>query len=67
MTTLHGMLQGLPAADAVAAAAVHERAAQILRPSGALAWLDELAEWVAGWHRTDRPKVERPAAADLRR
>ena len=62
MTTLHGMLQGLPAADAVAAAAVHERAAQILRPSGALAWLDELAEWVAGWHRTDRPKVERPAA-----
>ena len=62
MTTLHGMLHGLPAADAVAAAAVHERAAQVLRPSGALAWLDELAEWVAGWHRTDRPKVERPAA-----
>jgi nicotinate-nucleotide--dimethylbenzimidazole phosphoribosyltransferase len=55
------MLQGLPSADAVATAAVHERAAQILRPSGALAWLDELAEWVAGWHRTDRPMVERPA------
>ena len=61
MTTLHGMLEDLPAADAVAAAAVHERAAQVLRPSGALAWLDELAEWIAGWHRTDRPKVERPA------
>ena len=61
MTTLHGMVHGLPAADAVATAAVHERAAQVLRPSGALAWLDELAEWVAGWHRTDRPKVERPA------
>jgi nicotinate-nucleotide--dimethylbenzimidazole phosphoribosyltransferase len=58
---MHGMLQGLPEADAVATASVHERAAQILRPSGALAWLDELAEWVAGWHRTDRPKVERPA------
>ena len=42
------------------ARAVHERAATILRPSGALAWLDELAEWVAGWHRTDRPRVERP-------
>ena len=39
---------------------MHERAAQILRPSGALAWLDELAEWIAGWHRTDRPRVERP-------
>ena len=49
-----------PRADAAAAAAVHERAAQILRPSGALAWLDELAEWIAGWHRTDRPRVERP-------
>ena len=23
-------------------------------------WLDELAAWVAGWHRTDRPRVERP-------
>ena len=39
---------------------MHERAAQILRPSGALAWLDELAEWIAGWHRTARPRVERP-------
>ena len=60
MTTLHGMLQRLPEADAAAAAAVHERAAHILRPSGALAWLDELAEWVAGWQRTDRPRVEHP-------
>jgi nicotinate-nucleotide--dimethylbenzimidazole phosphoribosyltransferase len=60
MTRLHDLLRDLPAADAGSAAAVHERAAQILRPSGALAWLDELAEWIAGWHRTDRPRVERP-------
>jgi len=60
MTRLHDLLRDLPAADAASAAAVHERAAQILRPSGALAWLDELAEWIAGWHRTDRPRVERP-------
>ena len=55
MSSLHEALRHLPAPDHAAAAAVHERAATILRPSGALAWLDELAEWIAGWHRTDRP------------
>ena len=40
---------------------MHDRAADILRPSGALAWLDEIAAWVAGWQRTDRPAVRRPA------
>ncbi|MGH9271057.1 MAG: nicotinate-nucleotide--dimethylbenzimidazole phosphoribosyltransferase [Ilumatobacteraceae bacterium] len=59
-SSLHDALRQLPAPDHDAAAAVHERAATILRPSGALAWLDELAEWIAGWHRTDRPRVERP-------
>ena len=59
-TKLHELLRDLPTADASAAAAVHERAAEILRPHGALAWLDELAEWVAGWHRTPQPRVERP-------
>jgi nicotinate-nucleotide--dimethylbenzimidazole phosphoribosyltransferase len=60
VTRLHELMRDLPPPDAASAAAVHERAAQILRPSGALAWLDELAEWVAGWHRTDRPRVEKP-------
>jgi nicotinate-nucleotide--dimethylbenzimidazole phosphoribosyltransferase len=59
-TSLHRRLQSLPEPDREAAAAVHARAAQVLRPSGALAWLDELAEWIAGWHRSDRPRVERP-------
>ena len=49
-----------PAPTTPPAAAVHERAAEILRPSGALAWLDELAAWIAGWHRTD-PATRRPA------
>ena len=43
MTRLHDLLVDLPEPDHQAADAVHERAAQILRPSGALAWLDELA------------------------
>jgi nicotinate-nucleotide--dimethylbenzimidazole phosphoribosyltransferase len=60
MSRLHDLLGDLPEPDYTAVAAVRERAAEILRPRGALASFDELAEWVAGWQRTDRPRVERP-------
>lgn len=59
-STLRSMLAALPGRDEGTAAAVHERAAHILRPSGALRWLDEIAEWIAGWHRVPMPRVERP-------
>lgn len=52
----------LPGHDSAAVDAVHERAANLLRPSGALAWLDEIAAWVAGWQHTATPVVGRPAA-----
>jgi nicotinate-nucleotide--dimethylbenzimidazole phosphoribosyltransferase len=54
-------LDGLPEPDAGAAAAVRARAATVLRPAGALARLDEVASWLAGWQRTARPVVGRPA------
>ena len=60
MITLAERLRDLPAPDPTARAAIHERAANLLRPSGALAWLDDIAEWVAGWQRTERPRIERP-------
>lgn len=60
MTLLHDRLDNLPSCDDTARSAIHDRAAQILRPSGALAWLDDIAEWVGGWQRTDRPRIERP-------
>ena len=60
MTLLHDRLAGLPQRDAAAHQAVVERAAQILRPGGALAWLDETAAWVAGWQRTERPAICQP-------
>lgn len=56
------LLAALPPPDAAAAAAVAERALHVLRPRGALARLDEVACWLAGWQRTTRPAVERPAA-----
>jgi nicotinate-nucleotide--dimethylbenzimidazole phosphoribosyltransferase len=55
------LLRDLPGPDDAAAAAVHARAATILRPAGALHWLDDLAAWIAGWQHTDRPRIERPA------
>lgn len=57
---LHQRLTGLPTCDRAARESVHARAANILRPSGALAWLDEIAAWVAGWQRTSRPAIARP-------
>jgi nicotinate-nucleotide--dimethylbenzimidazole phosphoribosyltransferase len=60
-TWFHDALARLPEADADAAAAVRSRAADILRPAGALARLDDLAVFVAGWQRSATPRIERPA------
>jgi nicotinate-nucleotide--dimethylbenzimidazole phosphoribosyltransferase len=56
------LLDGLPGPDRAARASLARRAARVLRPSGALARLDEVAAWLAGWQRTDRPAVREPAA-----
>lgn len=52
----------LPERDEAAFRAVSERAAEVLRPAGALRRFDEVAAWLAGWQRTTRPRVVRPAA-----
>jgi nicotinate-nucleotide--dimethylbenzimidazole phosphoribosyltransferase len=48
--------------DQAARDAVATRAGQVLRPTGALQRLDDVAVWLAGWQRTDQPRVTRPAA-----
>ncbi len=55
--TLRLELATAPAADTDSVAAVQARANDILRPPGALARLDEIAVWMAGWQRTDQPDV----------
>ncbi len=62
MTWLHTALAELPGPDADAGAQVRERAADILRPAGALARFDDVAAWVAEWQHTAVPAVRRPAA-----
>jgi nicotinate-nucleotide--dimethylbenzimidazole phosphoribosyltransferase len=52
----------MPARDEAAFAAVSDRAANILRPAGALARLDVVGAWVAGWQCTATPAIRRPAA-----
>ena len=58
---LRDSLATLAPADEEARAAVVGRAAEILRPAGALARLDDIASWMAGWQRTSTPAVRRPA------
>lgn len=62
MSWLTEALATMPAGDVDAAVAVRARAADILRPAGALARLDELAAWVAEWQRSSTPTVRKPAA-----
>jgi nicotinate-nucleotide--dimethylbenzimidazole phosphoribosyltransferase len=58
---LDDLLAELPGPDAGAREAVAGRAARVLRPAGALKALDEVAVFLAGWQRTERPHLDRPA------
>jgi nicotinate-nucleotide--dimethylbenzimidazole phosphoribosyltransferase len=62
MTWLRTATLSMPDGDTAAGDTVRERASEILRPTGALARLDEVAAWVAEWQHTARPAVHRPAA-----
>lgn len=62
MSWLRESLASLRGPDTAAGDAVRDRAADILRPAGALARLDALAAWVAEWQGTSQPRVHRPAA-----
>ena len=59
---LRDAMTAMPERDDVSYDAVTARAAEILRPAGALARLDEVAAWAAGWQRTSSPAVRKPAA-----
>ncbi len=61
MIDLPALLHDAPGPDLQAREAVADRARNVLRPPGALARLDEVAGWLAGWQRTSTPAVENPA------
>lgn len=53
-------LSNLPKANQVIASGVQDRSNQILRPTGALARLDEIAIFIASWQQTLSPQVLNP-------
>src|SRR5439155_12346814 len=55
------VLENAPAPDDASGSALRERAANVLRPAGALARLDEVCAWLGSWQRTKTPAVEKPA------
>ncbi len=59
---LRGRLRGLPAADPASIAAARARQDNLTKPPGALGRLEELAIFMAGWQRTDRPRIGRAQA-----
>ncbi|HUF97526.1 MAG TPA: nicotinate-nucleotide--dimethylbenzimidazole phosphoribosyltransferase [Ilumatobacter sp.] len=61
MNALATSLTNMTTADQSAADAVHHRAANVLRPAGALQSLDHIAIHIAAWQRTTTPSVRRPA------
>ncbi len=62
MNQMRNAIATMPKGDLLSATAVRTRAADILRPAGALARFDEVAAWVAEWQRTSTPAVRRPSA-----
>ena len=62
MNWLRSTLAELAAPDLASGDAVRARAADILRPAGALARFDDLAAWMAEWQGTTTPSVRKPAA-----
>lgn len=58
---LRELLGDLTTADADAADAVRGRSEQVLRPSGALSRLDDVAVHIAGWQADVSPSIDAPA------
>lgn len=57
------ILTRLPGPDEAAAAQAAAREAQLTKPTGALARLEELSAWLARWQGSYPPRVDRPRAA----
>ncbi|MFZ5964827.1 nicotinate-nucleotide--dimethylbenzimidazole phosphoribosyltransferase [Thalassococcus sp. BH17M4-6] len=62
LAQIAGLAETLPQADAEATAAARARQDSLTKPPGALGRLEELAVFMSGWQRTDRPRITRAQA-----
>ncbi|WP_114390772.1 nicotinate-nucleotide--dimethylbenzimidazole phosphoribosyltransferase [Notoacmeibacter marinus] len=51
-------VRNLPETDQSAAAQAAERQMQLTKPAGSLGRLEDLAVWLAGWQRSEKPRLE---------
>ena len=56
-------LATMPGPDLAAMVGARARDAVLTKPPGALGRLEDVAVFLAGWHGTDRPRIERPQVA----
>lgn len=57
LADLYALISTLPAQDEVALAAARARQNSLTKPAGSLGRLEELAIFMAGWHRTPQPEI----------
>ena len=62
-TAFEAALRDLPAADAGSRAAAAARQANLTKPPGSLGRLEEIAIFLAGWQRRERPRLDRGRVA----
>ncbi len=60
LDAIRAALAAQPAADPAARDAAAARNAQLTKPPGSLGRLEDLAQWMAAWQGTDRPRCDRP-------
>lgn len=62
LSEIPGLAASLPTADEASIATARDRQNQLTKPPGSLGRLEELALFMAGWQRTDRPKIGKAQA-----
>ncbi len=60
LSTFRDILAAAASPDQAAIAGATARNGQLTKPPGALGRLEDLAQWVAGWQGTDRPRIIAP-------
>lgn len=62
LDSVAALSNSLPKADSGSISAARDRQSQLTKPPGSLGALEDIAVFMAGWQRRDRPQIERAQA-----